>query len=183
MVFPNVIAGALSLADRSFAEAQPEPNIRIPHYLMTHYWWAYVHPRAVWFFERQWLVNLILWGNYKRLRDAAIAELGDVLPGSTLQVACAYGDLTSKLVGNPADQLAGKIAVGARHLQGRAGKHIPQFRDRCIAQPLVIAPQNEVDQPLPLEEPHRPGVHIGPPVMRHEIVRDPDVGFGLSFGK
>jgi ubiquinone/menaquinone biosynthesis C-methylase UbiE len=108
-VFPNVIAGALSLADRSFAEAQPEPNIRIPYYLTTHYWWAYVHPRAVWFFERQWLVNLILWGNYKRLRNAAIAELGDVLPGCTLQVACAYGDLTSKLVGRIAD--GGRIDI------------------------------------------------------------------------
>ena len=66
-----------------------------PNYLTAHYWWAYVHPRAVWFFERQWLVNLILWGNYVRLRDAAMVELGDVLPGATLQVACVYGDLTA----------------------------------------------------------------------------------------
>ena len=33
----------------------------IPYYLSAHYWWAYVHPRAVKVFERQWLVNLILW--------------------------------------------------------------------------------------------------------------------------
>jgi hypothetical protein len=38
----------------------------VPQYLQAHYWWAYVHPRAVHVFERQWLVNLILWGNYKR---------------------------------------------------------------------------------------------------------------------
>ena len=91
----SVIAG--SLADRSIAESQPGPNIKAPHYLTAHYWWAYVHPRAVWFFERQWLVNLILWGNYVRLRDAAMADLGDVLPGATLQVACVYGDLTAGL--------------------------------------------------------------------------------------
>jgi ubiquinone/menaquinone biosynthesis C-methylase UbiE len=48
-------------------------------------------------FERQWLVNLILWGNYARLRDAALSEFGEVLSGRTLQVACAYGDLTGKL--------------------------------------------------------------------------------------
>jgi ubiquinone/menaquinone biosynthesis C-methylase UbiE len=48
-------------------------------------------------FERQWLTNLILWGNYARLRDAALAELGEYLPGSTLQVACVYGDLTCRL--------------------------------------------------------------------------------------
>jgi ubiquinone/menaquinone biosynthesis C-methylase UbiE len=66
----------------------------VPHYLSAHYWWAYVHPNAVKVFERQWLVNLILWGNYRRLRDEALAELGQTLPGSTLQVACVYGDFT-----------------------------------------------------------------------------------------
>jgi ubiquinone/menaquinone biosynthesis C-methylase UbiE len=69
----------------------------VPDYLSKHYWWAYVHPEAVRFFERDWLVNLILWGNYARLRDAALVELGHSLPGSTLQVACVYGDLTSRL--------------------------------------------------------------------------------------
>ena len=69
----------------------------VPCYLKTHYWWAYIHPRAVRLFERQWLTNLILWGNYGRLRDAALGELGDSLPGRTLQVACVYGDLTSRL--------------------------------------------------------------------------------------
>ena len=69
----------------------------IPHYLNTHYWWAYVHPKGVKVFERGWLVNLILWGNYARLRDAALAELGNRLPGKTLQVACVYGDLTCRL--------------------------------------------------------------------------------------
>lgn len=33
-------------------------------------------------FERQWLVNLILWGNYARLRDAVLDEMGDSLPGA-----------------------------------------------------------------------------------------------------
>ncbi|MFD2181975.1 rhodoquinone biosynthesis methyltransferase RquA [Rhodoplanes azumiensis] len=70
----------------------------IPSYLDVHYWWAYVHPNAVKVFERQWLANLILWGNYARLRDAALDLLGAVLPGRTLQVACAYGDLTPHLV-------------------------------------------------------------------------------------
>ncbi len=48
-------------------------------------------------FEREWLVNLILWGNYDRLRDAALGEFGEAPSGSTLQVACVYGDLTSRL--------------------------------------------------------------------------------------
>jgi ubiquinone/menaquinone biosynthesis C-methylase UbiE len=57
-----------------------------------------VHPNAVRVFERQWLVNLILWGNFGRLRDAALECLGDSIAGRTLQVACVYGDLTQRLV-------------------------------------------------------------------------------------
>ena len=69
----------------------------IPVYLERVYWWAYVHPNAVRLFERKWLVNAILFGNYKRLRDAALNELGDTIEGRTLQVACAYGNLTPRL--------------------------------------------------------------------------------------
>lgn len=69
----------------------------VPEYLNETYWWAYVHPKAVDFFERQWLVNLILWGNFAKLRDAALRELGEELPGRSLQVACVYGDFTPRL--------------------------------------------------------------------------------------
>lgn len=76
----------------------------VPRYLVQNYWWAYVHPRAVRLFERQWLVNLILWGNYERLRNAAIDALGS-LHGRTLQVSCVYGDLTGRI--------AARLARGA----------------------------------------------------------------------
>lgn len=69
----------------------------VPQYLHDVYWWAYEHPNAVRLFERQWLVNVILWGNFARLRDTALASLGDSLPGRTLQVACVYGDFTPRL--------------------------------------------------------------------------------------
>ncbi len=69
----------------------------VPAYLQEFYWWAYVHPWAVRTFERAWLVNLILFGNYARLRDAALAEIGCPASGRTLQVACVYGDLTVRL--------------------------------------------------------------------------------------
>jgi ubiquinone/menaquinone biosynthesis C-methylase UbiE len=74
------------------------PPLAIPRYLEQVYWWAYVHPRALQVFEREWLVNTILFGNYNRLRDAALAELGDVIEGRTLQVACVYGNLTPRLL-------------------------------------------------------------------------------------
>jgi len=79
------------------------PSLGIPAYLQQTYWWAYIHPKAVSLFERQWLVNLILWGNFSRLRDAALDELGASLPGRTLQVACVYGDFTTHLAGRVAE--------------------------------------------------------------------------------
>lgn len=72
-------------------------NPGIPEYLDKTYWWAYLHPRSVWLFERQWIVNLILWGNFARLRDSALAELGTPVTGRNLQVACVYGDFTQSL--------------------------------------------------------------------------------------
>ena len=71
--------------------------VPVPGYLERVYWWAYVRPGAVRLFERQWLVNLILWGNFGRLRDAALDALGARLDGRTLQIACVYGDLTERL--------------------------------------------------------------------------------------
>jgi ubiquinone/menaquinone biosynthesis C-methylase UbiE len=72
-------------------------RVSVPAYLQKIYWWAYVHPNAVRVFEREWLVNLILFGNYSALRDAALEDIGMQSPGRTLQVACAYGDLTPRL--------------------------------------------------------------------------------------
>ncbi|MEQ1515721.1 MAG: rhodoquinone biosynthesis methyltransferase RquA [Usitatibacteraceae bacterium] len=73
------------------------PSARVPAYLEKTYWWAYVHPSAVKLFERQWLVNAILWGNFAKLRDAALDELGQCIEGRTLQVACVYGDFSPRL--------------------------------------------------------------------------------------
>lgn len=83
-----------TLDGRDFMASGPPP---VPRYLEQVYWWAYVHPKAVNLFEREWLVNAILFGNYARLRDAALADLGAEIEGHTLQVACVYGNLTSRL--------------------------------------------------------------------------------------
>ena len=97
---PKEFAG-LADAEPTLAVLQAEPSfaaVPVPKYLQETYWWAYVHPNAVRVFERQWLVNLILWGNFARLRDAALHELGDVIDGKVLQVACVYGNFTEHLV-------------------------------------------------------------------------------------
>jgi len=69
----------------------------IPPYLEETYWWAYLHPRGIHIFERQWLVNFILWGNYRHLREEALSEINNHFQGNMLQLACVYGDLTEKL--------------------------------------------------------------------------------------
>lgn len=80
--------------DKKTSSAWP---VKIPKYLQDTYWWAYVHPKAIAFWDRQWLINLILFGNFKRLRDAALSALGGSLPGRTLQIACVYGDFSVRL--------------------------------------------------------------------------------------
>lgn len=74
----------------------PRPH-HIPAYLEKIYWWAYIHPRAVALFERQWLVNTILWGNFARLHNEALDALGKQVAGRTLQVACVYGNFSPLL--------------------------------------------------------------------------------------
>jgi ubiquinone/menaquinone biosynthesis C-methylase UbiE len=90
------IADPLQSATAAADDSHPSKHA-IPAYLQQTYWWAYVHPRAVRFFERQWLVNLILWGNFNRLRDAALDALGNDVQGRTLQIACVYGNFTAAL--------------------------------------------------------------------------------------
>jgi len=69
----------------------------IPEYLQDTYWWAYLHPKSFYFFEREWVVNLILWGNMKKLTDAVLAEVNPRPNSRMLQVACVYGDFSNKL--------------------------------------------------------------------------------------
>jgi len=85
-------------------------DVAVPDYVMRHYWWAYVHPRGVKIFDRGWLVNLILLGNYKRLVRAALAELDTAPLGRILQLACVYGSLTPKLA-KRASEMGGTLDV------------------------------------------------------------------------
>ena len=86
----GISAEAASLARCREIEVDAGHGNTIPNYLTEHYDWAYIHPMAFKLFERQWVVNLLLWGNYARLRDAALCELGEPLSGNTLQVCLLY---------------------------------------------------------------------------------------------
>lgn len=102
-------------------------KLSIPAYLQKIYWWAYVHPRAVKIFEREWLVNLILFGNYAKLRNAALEEIGPQSSGRTLQVACVYGDLTPRLRERHADNgsldVIDVLPIQLQNLQRKMAPH------------------------------------------------------------
>jgi len=92
------VASASASAEPRLAAVPSAPAI--PDYLEDTYWWAYLHPRALELFEREWMVNLILWGNMKRLTQTVLDEL-TLAPGSrVLQVACVYGDFSNRVAGH-----------------------------------------------------------------------------------
>ncbi len=67
----------------------------VPTYLSEVYDWAYLNPRNVQLFDREWVVATILWGNHHRLRLSAFE---DIRPGqNVLQPACVYGDFSPAL--------------------------------------------------------------------------------------
>jgi ubiquinone/menaquinone biosynthesis C-methylase UbiE len=75
-----------------------DQGVSIPAYLEKTYWWAYVRPYAISFFDHEWIVNLILLGNMAKLRDKALDALGSFIHGRTLQIASVYGDFSVRLV-------------------------------------------------------------------------------------
>lgn len=80
-----------------FVQTLDRDGIIIPDYLEKYYWWAYVRPWAVWIFERDWMINLILWGWYNPLRRLVQEMMGEKLPGRTLKISCCYGKLEPEL--------------------------------------------------------------------------------------
>lgn len=82
----------------------------IPDYLQDTYWWAYLHPNSFWFFEREWVVNLILWGNMKKLTNAVLDDTSFSSPASVLQVACVYGDFSNRLASH-LDQSHSRLSI------------------------------------------------------------------------
>ena len=84
-------------ADLDLADTPVNVSPPIPGYLQDTYWWAYLHPNSFYFFERDWVVNMILWGNMKKLTQAVLDETDLPLQSRSLQVACVYGNFSRQL--------------------------------------------------------------------------------------
>lgn len=98
-------------AEEMYSATRPhKTGVAVPAYLKRVYWWTYIHPFAVWFFDRLWLINLIVLTNYHRLRDAALAEFSNLTDKKLLQISCAYGNITPKLADRVA-QDSGRLDI------------------------------------------------------------------------
>ncbi|MDX1594131.1 MAG: rhodoquinone biosynthesis methyltransferase RquA [Gammaproteobacteria bacterium] len=89
----------------------------IPDYLERHYAWAYLRPRNVRRLDRLAVLQTILFGNYRRLCDAARRALAPGPRHRVLQVGCAYGDLTPRLARDVAPGHLEVVDVAALQLE------------------------------------------------------------------
>jgi len=98
----RAVAETFDYAESGYSVTEPWPNgvtsaPEIPDYLQDTYWWAYLHPKSFYFFEREWVVNLILWGNMRRLTQSVLEEMQLKPKSRVLQVACVYGDFSNRV--------------------------------------------------------------------------------------
>jgi ubiquinone/menaquinone biosynthesis C-methylase UbiE len=115
----------------------------IPEYLARHYWWAYLSPWGVWFFDHGPIINLILFGRYHSILNEVMRHYDTLPPGRTLQLTCAYGALTPTLAASPATAElhlmdAAEIQLRAAQRKVPGGAH-PVHYARINAEALAYA--------------------------------------------
>lgn len=123
----------LALASDEAAEAECAlMGAAIPAYLEAIYSWAYIRPAALRLLDRPLIVSAILWGNYRRLLRALLAELR---PGQRVyQPACVYGDFSIKVAEalgprgrlRVADIVPAQVANARRKLRGAGNACVHQ---------------------------------------------------------
>jgi ubiquinone/menaquinone biosynthesis C-methylase UbiE len=79
----------------------PTDHVALPDYLERHYAWAYLDRRNARLFDTRGFLEMLLFGHYRRLGDAALHALDTPTGKRLLQVGCAYGDLTPRLAALP----------------------------------------------------------------------------------
>lgn len=116
----------------------------IPEYLAKHYWWAYLAPRSVWFFDHHLIINFILLGQYRRLLNEVMRHYSTLDRSRTLQLSCAYGSLTPTLALAPNTQELHVIDVASIQLSSAQNKLRAVSRTaqwvRMDAESLAYAP-------------------------------------------
>ena len=70
----------------------------IPEYLARYYWWAYLWDKSIRFFNHQFIINAILFGQYDGLLKKLLAQVETKSGARLLQLTCVYGKLTPSLL-------------------------------------------------------------------------------------
>ncbi|HED16435.1 MAG TPA: class I SAM-dependent methyltransferase [Gammaproteobacteria bacterium] len=104
----------------------------VPEYLARHYWWAYLWRPAIWFFDHQPIINLILFGQYKRLMTQTLQCLENRPAGRMLQLTCVYGKLTPAVLEVPGNQPMYLIDVVTAQIQASCSKLAPARRAQLL---------------------------------------------------
>ena len=101
----------------------------IPEYLARHYWWAYLWQKSIWFFDHQFIINTILFGQYNVLLSKTLAQIDKQENARLLQLTCVYGQLTPSLLGHIKNNLhLCDIADGQLRL---AKSKTAKFNEHC----------------------------------------------------
>lgn len=103
-----------------------------PEYLARHYWWAYLWRPAIWFFDHQPIINLILFGQYKRLLKQTLHCLENRPAGRILQLTCVYGKLTPSLLNHLNGEPLYLIDVATAQLEASRNKLAPVQRSQLL---------------------------------------------------
>ena len=94
----------------------------MPVYLARHYWWAYLWRPAIWFFDHQPIINIILFGQYSRLLKRTITSIEGRPDGRFLQLTCVYGKLTPSLVHHLGNEPLYLLDVASAQLKSSRSK-------------------------------------------------------------
>lgn len=105
----------------------------VPDYLARHYWWAYLWRPAIWFFDHQPIINLILFGQYKRLLTQTLQCLDRCPTERMLQLTCVYGKLTPSLLDKMGDQPLYLVDVAMAQLQASRSRIAPARRAQLLS--------------------------------------------------
>jgi len=101
----------------------------VPEYLARYYWWAYLWPWGIWFFDHQPVINAILFRQYDSLLKKTLAQVETGPDARLLQLTCVYGKLTPSLLSHTRNEVhLCDIATGQLQLARRKTLH---FGDRC----------------------------------------------------
>jgi ubiquinone/menaquinone biosynthesis C-methylase UbiE len=112
----------------------------VPEYLARYYWWAYLWPWGIWFFDHQPVINAILFRQYDLLLKKTLAQVETRPDAKLLQLTCVYGKLTPSLLSNTRNEVhlcdiaTAQLQLARRKISGFVTRcHLARMNAECLA--------------------------------------------------